>query len=78
MDCVRKFDYTVGFSYPVDKLHQDGLLLSDFVFRDEWMDFIRTFDYIRDLAVEEPGDSPIISARLDPCFIHPDPTLLIE
>ena len=63
MDCVRKFDYTVGFSYPVDELHQDGLLLSDFVFRDEWMDFIRTFDYIRDLAVEEPGDSPIISAR---------------
>jgi hypothetical protein len=33
------------------------------LFRDEWEVFIETFDYIRDLAVEEPGDSPIITAR---------------
>ena len=26
-------------------------------------EFLNSFDFIRDLAVEEPGDSPFISAR---------------
>ena len=26
-------------------------------------EFLKSFDFIRDLAVEEPGDSPFISAR---------------
>ena len=26
-------------------------------------DFIHKFDYVKDMAVEDPGDSPIISAR---------------
>ena len=33
------------------------------VFRSTFKEFIKTFDYIRDLAVDHPGDTPFISAR---------------
>ena len=32
-------------------------------FSEENDAFIKTFDFIRDLAVEEPGDSPFLTAR---------------
>ncbi|XP_023347676.1 uncharacterized protein LOC111716453, partial [Eurytemora carolleeae] len=32
-------------------------------FRSTFKEFIKTFDYIRDLAVDHPGDTPFISAR---------------
>ena len=43
-------------------------------YRDDWEAFISSFDYIRDLAVEEPGDSPFITARKK----VPHPILLAE
>ena len=38
-------------------------------FSKENFAFIKTFDFIRDLAVEEPGDSPFLSARLITFFL---------
>ena len=43
------------------KSHMDGFDWKKYLKRNQ--NYIKGFDFIRDMAVEDPGDSPIINAR---------------
>ena len=48
----------------------DSYLQTWQTFLDENRQFIEHFDFIRDLAVEDPGDSPVIMAKYVKTKLH--------